>query len=63
LTTKEINKARTEIYKQVYYDYSWWLSNAKWVLSNPSDLKMGVEYAVKVLRRVAEGNSADMPFT
>jgi hypothetical protein len=47
----------------VYYDYSWWLSNAKWVLSNPSDLKMGVEYAVKVLRRVAEGNSADMPFT
>jgi anaerobic magnesium-protoporphyrin IX monomethyl ester cyclase len=63
LTTDEINKARTEIYNQVYYDYSWWLSNAKWVLSHPSDLKMGFEYAIKVLRRVAGGNSGKPFFT
>jgi radical SAM superfamily enzyme YgiQ (UPF0313 family) len=60
LTQEEINEYRRKLYRDVYFSSSWWLANLQWVLRNPSDLAAGVDYAVKVARRLLRGMNSEI---
>jgi len=55
LSVDEINESRRRIYKEAYLSPGWWLSGAKQVVRNPADVRLGVDYAAKVLRRLLKG--------
>ena len=55
LSIDEINKYRKEIYRDVYLSPGWWLSNIWYAMKNPNDLRLGFDYAFKVLRRLVKG--------
>jgi radical SAM superfamily enzyme YgiQ (UPF0313 family) len=55
LSIREINEFRKKIYKDVYLNPGWWLSNLKETMKNPKDIKLGAAYALKVFRRLVRG--------
>lgn len=55
LSVDEINQFRMEIYKDVYKNPGWWLSNIKGVIQNPEDIKLGFDYTKKVINRLING--------
>lgn len=57
LSVKEINEYRKKIYKDIYTNVGWWLSNINFVLRNPEDLLMGMGYSLKVIKRLIRDNN------
>jgi anaerobic magnesium-protoporphyrin IX monomethyl ester cyclase len=55
LSTEQINDFRRSIYHDVYMNPGWWISNFKWVIKNPSDVSAGLNYSIKVARRLVNG--------
>jgi radical SAM superfamily enzyme YgiQ (UPF0313 family) len=55
LTIQEINNYRKQIYKDVYLNLGWWISNIMYVLKNHSEFKIGIDYSLKTLYRLIYG--------
>ena len=55
LTIQEINNYRKQIYKDVYLNFGWWISNIMYVLKNHSEFKIGIDYSLKTLYRLIYG--------
>lgn len=60
LPAENINEFRKKIYKDVYMNPKWWLSNLNFVLRNPEDIEMGVDYGFKVIKRLLKGVKTDI---
>ena len=54
LSIDEINEYRKKIYRDIYLSPSWWLSNIRYAMKNPNDLRLGFDYAFKVFRRLVK---------
>lgn len=50
LTPKELSDARMKMYDAFYGSSSWWLSNVKWTLQHPKDIKIGVNYVYEIAK-------------
>lgn len=55
LSVEEINSYRKRIYRDVYLNPSWWLTNLREVMREPEDIKQGINYALKAIRRLLKG--------
>jgi len=55
LSVNEINYYRRTIYRKIYHSPLWWSSNCLTLIRNPSELKFGINYGLKVLRRTIYG--------
>ena len=55
LSIEEINEFRKKIYKDIYLNLGWWLSNFKEIMKNPKDIRIGIDYTLKVFRRLVRG--------
>ena len=48
LTPEELNRAREEAYRSLYFSTRWWQSNITQVLKEPDDLNLAIRYALKI---------------
>jgi radical SAM superfamily enzyme YgiQ (UPF0313 family) len=48
MTPEDLDKARKMAYKTLYSSGKWWLSNAKHLVQEPSDLYLATRYALKI---------------
>lgn len=55
VSIEEINDFRKNMYNEIYKNPGWWISNIKYVIKNPKDMSIGVDYALKVLKRLFRG--------
>jgi radical SAM superfamily enzyme YgiQ (UPF0313 family) len=55
LSVDEINSYRKRIYRDVYLSPGWWLTNLREVIREPEDIRQGIDYALKVTRRLLKG--------
>jgi radical SAM superfamily enzyme YgiQ (UPF0313 family) len=55
LSINEINYYRRMMYQKIYRNPIWWASNCLTMIRNPSDLKFGLHYGLKIFRRMAYG--------
>lgn len=60
LTTEQINEYRKKLYRDVYLNPAWLLSNFKWIVKNPSDATIGVNYLKKISRRLVSGMNSEI---
>lgn len=60
LTTEEINRSRRQIYKQIYTDPGWWFSNTKALVKSPENIGVGIDYGLKVIRRLVKGMGSEV---
>jgi radical SAM superfamily enzyme YgiQ (UPF0313 family) len=55
LSVDEINSYRKRIYRDVYLNPGWWLTNFREVIREPEDIKQAIDYTLKVTRRLLSG--------
>jgi len=48
MTPEDLDNARKMAYKTLYSSGKWWLSNAKHLVREPSDLYLATRYALKI---------------
>lgn len=60
LSNEIINKFRRKIYKDVYLSPKWWLSNINFIIRNPEDIKIGIDYGIKVIGRLSKGVDSEV---
>lgn len=60
LSVEDINEFRKKIYKDMYMNMGWWISNFKYVMKNTEDLNLGIDYAFKTVKRLIKGMYREM---
>lgn len=60
LSIEVINKFRRKIYNDVYLSPKWWLSNINFIMRNPEDIKIGIDYGIKVIKRLSNGIESEV---
>jgi radical SAM superfamily enzyme YgiQ (UPF0313 family) len=55
LSVDEINSFRKRVYRDVYLNPGWWLTNVREVIREPEDIRQGIDYALKVTKRLLKG--------
>lgn len=49
LTKEELEKARKDAYKAIYFNPKWWLQNIRYVVKNPEDFVLASNYSIKIV--------------
>lgn len=50
LASKELELIRQDAYKAIYFNPKWWIQNIGYVIKNPDDLVLAINYSIKILR-------------